>query len=137
MSRKWLIPILIMVGVIVFSSHGLKGGPEVSVREAVAMLKSEPRPAVIDLRNRADYDEGHLPGAANVPIADFKTRLPKLTLSKTETVLLVGADDVGAREITKYLYDNGYQGALTLKGGIDAWRATGHALQISPTPKPQ
>ena len=135
MARKWLIPILIMIGVFVFSSQGLKGGPEISVKDAVGLLKGDPRPAVIDLRERADYDQGHLPGAVCVPFAEFKGRLESLKVAKTDTVVLYGADDASARDATRHLYDNGYQGALTLKGGIEAWRAAGQALEKLPAEK--
>ena len=49
MARKWLIPILILIGVFVFSSQGLKSGPEVSVKDAIGLMKGDPRPVVIDV----------------------------------------------------------------------------------------
>ena len=127
MGRKWLVPILIMVGVLVFSSHGLKGGPEVSVKDAVALMKGVPRPLVIDVRERAEFDQGHLPGAMSVPFAEFKAQLESLKLPKIDPVILYSTDDARARDATRILYDSGYQGALTLIGGIDAWRAAGQA----------
>lgn len=129
MSRQWLIAILIFVGIFVFSSQGLKGGPEISVSDAAGLLKGDPRPVVIDVRDGADYDQGHLPGAISVPFAEFKERLRSLKLPKADPVLLYGADDARARDATRLLYESGYHGALTLKGGIDAWRAAGHALE--------
>ena len=135
MAHKWLIPILIFIGVFVFSSQGLKGGPEISVKEAVGLLKGDPRPAVIDVRERADYDQGHLPGAICVPFAEFKERLESLKIAKPDAVVLYSADDARARDATKHLYDSGYQGALTLKGGIEAWRAAGLALEKPPAAK--
>lgn len=132
MARQWLIPILIMVAVIVFSSHGLKGGPEVSITDAAALMKGAPRPLWVDLRERTAYDQGHIAGAISVPDAEFKTRLENLKLPKYEAIILYGADDVRAREATKHLYENGYQGALTLKGGIDAWRAAGQPVVKKP-----
>ena len=137
MARKWLIPILILIGVFVFSSQGLKGGPEISVKDATGLLKAEPRPALIDVRERAEFDQGHLPGAVSVPFAEFKDRLESLKLAKVDPVVLYSADDTRARDATRLLYDNGYQGALTLKGGIDAWHAAGHALVKTQPPKPQ
>ncbi|HTE13976.1 MAG TPA: rhodanese-like domain-containing protein, partial [Burkholderiales bacterium] len=123
MGRKWLVPILILIGVIAFSSQGLKGGPEVSVKDAVGLMTGEPRAIVIDVRERADYDQGHLPGAISVPFAEFKDRLQHLKLPKIDPVVLYSNDDARARDATRILYESGYQGALTLKGGIDAWRA--------------
>ena len=136
MARKWLIPILIVIGVFVFSSQGLKGGPEISVKDAMGLLKAEPHLALIDLRERADYDQGHLPGAVSVPFAEFEGRLNSLKLTQAETVVLYSAVDARARDATKHLYDKGYQGALTLKGGIDAWRAAGQLLEKAQSPKP-
>ena len=136
MARKWLPAILIFIAVFVFSSQGLKGGPEISAPETAALMKGEPRPVLIDVRDRADYDQGHLPGALSVPSAEFKDRLESLKLPKLDPVVIYGADDARAREATKHLYESGYQGALTLKGGIAAWRAAGQAVAKPQAPKP-
>ncbi len=128
MGRHWLIPLLIVVAVIVFSSHGLKGGPEISVRDAATLIKNEPRLVIVDVRERADYEQSHIANAISVPSADFKARLNSLKLPKYEALILYSTDDTQARDATKHLYENGYQGALTLKGGLDAWRAAGMGL---------
>ena len=132
MNRKWLISILMVVAVIVFSSHGLKGGPEVSIKDAAALLKSEPRPVLVDLRERAEYYQGHIAGAISVPSAEFKERLESLKLPKFDAVILYGTDDVLARDATKHLYESGYQGALTLQGGLNGWRAAGQTVSKKP-----
>lgn len=128
MLRKWLLPILILISVFVFSSQGLKGGPEITVQETVALMKGEPRPVLIDLRERAGYEQGYIPGAVSVPSADLRERLASLKLPKTDPVILYSSDDTRTREATRLLYENGYQGALTLKGGLAAWQAAGQAL---------
>jgi rhodanese-related sulfurtransferase len=128
-NRKWLIPILILIGVIAFSSHGLKGGPEVSVKDLSALMKSAPRPVIIDLRGEAEYRLGRIAGALSVPQAEFKQRLDGLKLSKSDALVLYGAHDADARASTKFLYENGYQGALSLKGGFEAWLAAGQTVE--------
>jgi rhodanese-related sulfurtransferase len=135
MSRQWLIAILICIGVFVFSQQGLKGGPEVSVKDAVGLVNGAPRAVVIDVRERAEYEKDHLPGAISVPSAEFKARLESLKLPKLDTIVLYG-EDARVREATRLLYESGYQGALTLKGGIDAWRAAGQALEKPQAAKP-
>jgi rhodanese-related sulfurtransferase len=137
MAHKWLIPILILFGIFVFSSQNLKSGPEISVSEVDGLLKGNPRPVVIDVRERADYDQGHLPGALSVPYGEFKERLESLKLPKMDPVVLYGEDEVRARDATKTLYENGYKGALTLKGGMAAWREAGKAIAKSQPAKAQ
>lgn len=136
MARNWLIPILIFIGVFVLSSQGLKGGPEVSAKEAAALMKGVPLPVVIDVRERTDYDQGHIVGAVSAPFVEFKDRLESLKLPKLDPVIIYSADDARARDVTKLLYENGYQGVLTLTGGIEAWRAAGQAVTKPPVAKP-
>jgi rhodanese-related sulfurtransferase len=128
MGRKWLLPVLVLFGIYVFSSQGLKGGPEISAPETAALMKGTPRPVLIDLREPAEYEKGHIAGALSVPSAAFKERLAALKLPKQDAVVLYSNDDAQARAATRLLYESGYQGALTLKGGIAAWQAAGQPL---------
>ena len=132
LARKWLLPVLIFFAVFAFSMQGLKGGPEVSVKDMNGLMKGEPRPVIIDLRNEAEYRLGHITGAISVPQAEFKARLDGLKLSKTGVVVLYGTGDAEARAMTRHLYETGYQGALSLKGGIDAWLAAGQVVTKKP-----
>jgi len=129
MARKWLLPILIFVGIFVFSQQGLKGGPEVSVSEMASLMKGSPRPVIVDVRERAAFEQGHVPGAVSVPFVEFRDRLEALKLPKIDPVILYSADDALARDATRMLYEKGYQGALTLKGGIGAWQAAGQVVE--------
>jgi rhodanese-related sulfurtransferase len=135
MGRKWLLPILVFVGIYIFSSHGLKGGPEISAPETAALMTGEPRPVLIDLREPAEHEKGHIAGALSVPSAALKERLAGLKLPKQDAVVLYGNDDAQTRAATRLLYENGYQGALTLKGGLAAWQAAGQPL-AKPAAKP-
>lgn len=135
MSRQWLIGILILIGVFAFTSHGLKGGPDISAREAAALLKGNPPPVLVDVRERAAFDEGRIAGARSVPIAEFKAQLKSLKLPQAEAIIIYDEQDTLAREATKLLYESGYQGALTLKGGMAAWRDAGQAVE-KPRPPP-
>jgi rhodanese-related sulfurtransferase len=128
-SRPWLVGILILVGVLVFASQGLKGGPEVTVREAAALLKGNPPPVLVDLRERAAFEQGRIAGARSVPADEFKAQLAKLKLPKFDAIILYDEDDTRAREATKLLYESGYQGALTLKGGMAAWREAAQQVE--------
>ena len=136
MPRKWLLPILVLFVVYVFSSQGLKGGPEISVQQTANLMKGEPRPVLIDLRERAEYDQGHIAGAMSVPQAEFKNQMESLKLPKADAIVLYGNNDDRTREATKHLYASGYLGGLTLIGGIEAWRAAGLQLEKTVAAKP-
>lgn len=126
--RQWLIPILVLMGVYAFSMHGLKGGPVISVGDMATLLKSEPRPVLVDLRPSADFERATIAGAISVPQPEFKDRLGALGLQKDAVIVLYDTDGANAAISTKLLYESGYQNALTLKGGFAAWRAAGQAV---------
>ena len=128
MQRNWLLPLLLFIGLYIFVSQGLKGGPEIAGDELVKLLQGEPRPVLLDLRARAHCEAGHIAGALCVPAGEIKERLESLKLPKQEAVVLYGDDDARVREVTRLLYESGYQGALTLRGGVAAWRAAKQPL---------
>lgn len=135
MKHKWLVLLLLLAGVYIFARQGLTGGPEITVSELANLMKGDPRPVLIDVRERAQYDSGHLPGAMSVPFDEFKARVESLKLPKDDVVVLYGADDARVREATKHLYQSGYAGGLTLKGGYAAWQAAGQAVARPPATK--
>ncbi len=124
MLGKWLLPILILLAIFVFSNQGLKGGPEITVLELKQLLKSQPQPVIIDLREPALFNQGHIESARSVPAQQLKEKLSLLGLPKMEPIILYSDDEARTREATRLLYDQGYGGALSLKGGIAAWKAT-------------
>ena len=83
-------------------------------------LKASAEGNIVAVTEAADLVQSHS--------AEFKARLDSLKLPKYEALILYSTDDTQARDATKHLYENGYQGALTLKGGFDAWRAAGMGL---------
>jgi rhodanese-related sulfurtransferase len=100
------------------------------------LMQGTPRPVLIDLREPAEYEQGHITGARSVPSAAFKDRLTDLKLPKQDAVVLYSNDDAQTRAATRLLYESGHQGALTLKGGIAAWQAAGQPLTKPATAKP-
>ena len=136
MSRHTLPIILLMAGIFIFARYGLTGGPEITPQEVLALLKATPPPPVIDIRDRAAFDQSRIAGARPVPLAELKDKLEALKLPKMDAVIVYDEDDTRVREATRLLYESGYQGGLTLKGGLAAWRAAGLPLEKSVVPKP-
>lgn len=130
-----LLLLLILAGAYIIGKQGLTGGPQITVSELANLMKGEPRPVLVDVRSRAQYEQGHLPGAISAPFDEFKTRLEGLKLPKDDVVVLYGADDERAREATQHLYQSGYPGGLVLKGGYAAWQAAGQAVAKPPAAK--
>ena len=74
---------------------------------------------VIDVREKVDYDYGHINGARNIPITMFKQRFQGLR--KDQHIYLADANGVAAYRAARILKKNGYKDIYMLKGGYKKW----------------
>ncbi len=82
---------------------------------------------VLDVRNRSEFDAGHLPGALHIPVGYLETRLAEIPRDKP---LIVQCQSGGRSAIaTSVLQKLGVTNATDLTGGFSAWRAGGHPVE--------
>lgn len=79
--------------------------------------------AVIDVRGRAEWDAGHLPGVPNIPVGHLPDHLAELPRDGT----LVVHCQSGARSAiaASVLRANGFTNVVNLSGGFAKWRQVG------------
>lgn len=78
---------------------------------------------VVDVRNRSEWDTGHLKGALHVPLATFTDHLAELPRDRP----LVVQCETGSRSAVaaSVLRANGFRDVANLAGGFTAWRKAG------------
>lgn len=82
---------------------------------------------LIDLRIKADYDKGHIPGAENAPLR-YKKKKNKFLIEKkitpSEEVILYrySRNDPAAVNAAIILANRGFARVLFLEGGIEEWK---------------
>lgn len=74
---------------------------------------------VIDLREKADYDYGHIIGARNIPMTMFRQRYQGLR--KDQPIYLVDANGITSYRAARTLKKKGYTNLYMLKGGYKKW----------------
>jgi len=79
---------------------------------------------LLDIRSDKEYGQGHIPGAAHVPLSEIGDRVKKL---KKDKELVVYCQN-GSRSIwaIKRLMGMGYKNLYNLKGGYNAWKRIHH-----------
>ena len=93
---------------------------EVSVDDLEIALRSGAR--LVDVRERHEYDAGHVPGALLVPLATVPDSLDVFTSgAPTYVICKTGARSYRACE---YLADQGVE-AVNIEGGTMAWVISG------------
>lgn len=92
---------------------------QVSAAELHEMLQQQETPLVIDVRDRAKYDEGHVPGAVHIHLSEIEMEMANLPKDRLiVTYCGGGTSGVAAANI---LADNGFNARVM--EGFRAWQA--------------
>jgi rhodanese-related sulfurtransferase len=97
-----------------------------------AVVADGGRAFLLDVREPAEFAQGRLPGAVNVPQADLATRLAEVP--RDRPVLVVCQAGARSRRAAQFLAERGYDRVRSVAGGTAAWQAAGHALEAPPRP---
>ena len=89
----------------------------ISMSEAKAMMQEEKDYILLDVRTDAEYKEGHINGAINIPLSNIKDEINKF--EKTEKILLYCQSGLRSKKGAKILESLGYKEIYNLTGGIE------------------
>lgn len=89
---------------------------------------AEKAPVMVDVREPADFAEGTIPGAINIPIRDLMKNLDKLPEQDDPIVIFCSSGHRGGLGMVA-LRAMGYSNVLNLGGGTGAWTKAGYALE--------
>lgn len=107
----------------------------IGVDEARGLLTASGALHIIDVSSPAEYEQGHLPSAINVPLPDlaggYATALPGDFGAPILSVCRAGERSVHGMILLKAL---GYQRVKSLRGGLNAWVAAGLSAETGPRP---
>ena len=93
---------------------------QVSSDEAAAMMASESGYLILDVRTRAEYEQGHIPGAVCVPNETIGTDdIPALP-DKSQLILVYCRSGNRSKQAAQKLVDAGYTNIVEF-GGILSW----------------
>ncbi|WP_047864272.1 rhodanese-like domain-containing protein [Rubrobacter aplysinae] len=102
---------------------------QTDVDEVKRALDSGEEITIVDVREPAEYDEGHLPGAIHVPrgLLEYRasTDLPDKNRRMVTHCALGGRGALAASTLTEM----GYTNVANMQGGINGWREQGYEVE--------
>jgi rhodanese-related sulfurtransferase len=102
-------------------------GPRMTVAQLEERLGSpSPGITVVDVRPRAAFLEGHVPGALSCPLEQLAACRSEIAQLGGEVAVICNCGK-GALSAAKQLAEHG-QTAILVEGGYQAWRAAGYPL---------
>ena len=131
--------LLVACGPAAVSIAGSSGGqaqPVVAAAEAFALpdeidpasvagLYDSGEIAVIDVREAWEYEAGHIPGAALIPLGELAERVDEVP--RDRPVVLVCRSDNRSGQALRLLARQGFDNLSNMMGGMLAWEAAGYA----------
>ena len=121
---KRLLPFILSL--MLLSSCGTLGSSssgyrQISMDEAVAMMKDEKNYIILDVRRPDEYAEGHIPGAINVPNEEIGTAEIAELPDKSQLILVYCRSGRRSKEASEKLVKLGYTNIVEF-GGILDWK---------------
>lgn len=88
------------------------------------------KPALIlDVRSAAEFQEGHVPGARNIPHDQMQAQLKSLAAYKDQDIVLYCRSGRRVSEAAQVLHAAGFTRLQHLQGDFPGWAASGQAIQ--------
>jgi len=110
--------------------------PEVTVDEVKNRVERGEKWALLDVREREEYREGHLDGALSLPRGFLEMRVEETVPDKSAPVIAYCAGGVRSLIAARTLKEMGYENVVSMSGGYTAWKNAGYkwvaARQFTP-----
>jgi molybdopterin/thiamine biosynthesis adenylyltransferase/rhodanese-related sulfurtransferase len=84
----------------------------------------------VDVREREEWDEGHIPGAVHVPRGNLESRIEGVAPEREKKVVLYCASGARSAFAAKTLAELGYADVVSLQGGFSDWKRNGYDVQL-------
>jgi rhodanese-related sulfurtransferase len=123
-KMTWIIIGLVLLAVLIVvvgcagQSRG-EAGVDIPVDEVYKLWQSK-EIVIIDVRTPGEYQEGHIPGVANIPLDQLEKRIGEIPRDKK--VVLICRTGNRSASGTKLLRDKGLTNVFNSKDGMTSWK---------------
>src|SRR6266850_1984779 len=106
----------------------------ITVEELRSLMDRDKRPVVVDVRSEVarKADARFIPGALVIGVGDVEARLHDLPRDRDIVFYCSCPNEASAALVAKKLIQLGYKRVRPLAGGLDAWLAAGHDVELRP-----
>lgn len=122
LAGMWVVTLL---AIIVY--HARAAAASVGPQQAVTMINREGA-IVVDIRDRKEFDQGHIAGAVNIPLAKLKQRMAELNKHRDKPKLVVCKLGQQSGAAVKSMEEAGHEKVAKMTGGISEWTARSFPL---------
>ena len=123
----WVVLGIGVVAVVAFFVLQTAGSAPTEIAAAQAYQKYQQGVFFLDVREQSEWDQGHLTKSTLIPLSQLSSRLSEVP--KDQDVVVICRSGVRARQGASILRNAGYTRAVSMTGGLLAWKAAGYPFE--------
>lgn len=130
-NNLMLVMVAVTSGLMLFWSffgNRIRGIKEVNTVEALQMINHK-NALILDVRNDAEYQSGHILNAKLIPLANLSGRTGELERYREQPIVVVCRSGQRSASACALLGKQGFTQAYNLSGGVMAWQKSNLPLE--------
>jgi sulfur-carrier protein adenylyltransferase/sulfurtransferase len=96
-------------------------------------LLGEGEAAAVDVRERDEWEEGHIPGAVHIPRGSLEGRIENAVPDRSQPIVVYCAGGSRSAFAARTLEELGYENVASLAGGFTDWKRNGFPFELPQT----
>jgi len=120
-NHPFLIGSFVLLLGLFVRNESRRGGHAVTAQELVNMVNRD-NAVVLDVRDKKEFDQGHIVNAVNIPFANLSGRMDELKKYRDQPVVVACKQGQHAGSAGTLLRKAGFDNISRLTGGIAEWR---------------
>jgi rhodanese-related sulfurtransferase len=104
------------------------GGPSISTLQATLLINQQ-NALVLDVRDAAEYENGHVLNARHLPMEEIGARSADIEKYKAKPVIVVCESGNRSEKAAAALRKQGFAQVFSLSGGMGAWKQAGMPVE--------
>ena len=120
-NHPFLVGTFALLLVLFIRNESRRGGNSVSPQQLVDMVNRQ-NAVVVDIRERKEYQAGHIVDSVNVPYSALESRLDELKNYRDRPIVVACKMGQTAGAAGTVLRKKGFENVSRLTGGMAEWR---------------
>jgi len=121
--NNWYLVLALIATLVVLAHNLIRGNKGMVDPSGATDLINHREAVVIDVRPLADFAQGHIINATNIPMNGFKNQIATLQKYKGRPIIVNCRSGSQSAMACQQLRKQGFEEVYNLRGGILAWQS--------------
>lgn len=122
LTQQWILVAALLAVIIMLVLHeARKSGPSLTPQQAINLINAQ-QGVFLDLRDAADYKQGHIVDALHIPSGKLAGRMAELEKYRSKPIVLVCKMGQQSGAAGKQLKAQKFEQVYKMSGGMMEWR---------------